>query len=190
MSLKASPIEPVPGETARVARAAFRKGNLLLELRDLLGTVFSDEDFADLFPKLGRPGLPPWRKRRRHASPAIPLRGGRPILCAASSTGTGDTLRCCRPASSSRPASAPCATEASGRYGRARGRPRRAAGCLPPAPNPPFSSRLSSTFRRDIPARELSQPTVGCRTTGSRRSGRSPDRPSRSQHTCLQPKSL
>jgi transposase len=61
MSLKASPIEPVPGETARVARAAFRKGNPLLELRDELGTVFRDEDFADLFPRHGRPGLPPWR---------------------------------------------------------------------------------------------------------------------------------
>jgi transposase len=51
----------VPEETARVARAAFRKGNPLLQLRDELGTIFSDEDFADLFPQLGQPGLPPWR---------------------------------------------------------------------------------------------------------------------------------
>jgi transposase len=29
MSMHPSPIEPVPEETARVARAAFRKGNLL-----------------------------------------------------------------------------------------------------------------------------------------------------------------
>jgi transposase len=28
---------------------------------DELGTIFSDEDFADLFPQLGQPGLPPWR---------------------------------------------------------------------------------------------------------------------------------
>jgi transposase len=61
MSLKPSPIQPVPEGTARVARAAFRKGNPLLKLRDELGAIFRDEDFADLFPKLGQPGLPPWR---------------------------------------------------------------------------------------------------------------------------------
>jgi transposase len=61
MSLKPSPIEPVPKETARVARAAFRKGNPLLSLRDELGAIFADADFADLFPRLGQPGLPPWR---------------------------------------------------------------------------------------------------------------------------------
>src|SRR3954466_552626 len=59
--LKPSPIGPVPEATARVARAAFRKGNPLLKLRDELGAVFADADFADLFPRLGRPGLPPWR---------------------------------------------------------------------------------------------------------------------------------
>src|SRR4051794_33072548 len=56
--LKPSPIEPVPEGTARVAKAAFRKGNPLLSLRDELGAVFADTDFADLFPRLG---LPPWR---------------------------------------------------------------------------------------------------------------------------------
>ena len=61
MSLKPSPIQPVPEETARVARAAFRRGNPLLKLRDELGAIFADTDFADLFPKLGQPGLPPWR---------------------------------------------------------------------------------------------------------------------------------
>ena len=61
MSLKPTPIEPVPEGTARVARAAFRKGNPLLKLRDELGTIFADEDFADLFPKRGQPGLAPWR---------------------------------------------------------------------------------------------------------------------------------
>ena len=61
MSLKPTPIQPVPEGTARVAKAAFRKGNPLLKLRDELGAIFADEDFADLFPKLGQPGLPPWR---------------------------------------------------------------------------------------------------------------------------------
>jgi transposase len=61
MSLRPSHIQPVPEETARVARTAFRKGNPLLQLRDELGSIFRDEDFADLFPRLGQPGLPPWR---------------------------------------------------------------------------------------------------------------------------------
>src|SRR4051794_38359087 len=61
MSLKPSPIQPVPEATARVAKAAFRKGNPLLKLRDELGAIFADADFADLFPRLGQPGLPPWR---------------------------------------------------------------------------------------------------------------------------------
>src|SRR3954447_16489607 len=54
--LKPSPIDPVPEATARVAKAAFRKGNPLLSLRDELGAVFADADFADLFPGLGQPG--------------------------------------------------------------------------------------------------------------------------------------
>src|SRR5512144_115281 len=61
MALKPDLIQPVPEQTARIARAAFRRGNPLLTLRDELGTVFSDEDFTDLFSKLGQPGLPPWR---------------------------------------------------------------------------------------------------------------------------------
>jgi transposase len=61
MSLKPDLIQPVPEETARVARAAFRRGNPLLSLRDELGAIFADADFADLFPKLGQPGLAPWR---------------------------------------------------------------------------------------------------------------------------------
>ena len=61
MSVKPSPIEPVPEATARVARAAFRRGNPLLKLRDELGAIFADAGFADLFPRRGQPGLPPWR---------------------------------------------------------------------------------------------------------------------------------
>src|SRR3712207_2368846 len=59
--LKPSLIGPVPEGTARVAKAAFREGNPLLSLRDELGAIFADTDFADLFPRLGRPGLAPWR---------------------------------------------------------------------------------------------------------------------------------
>jgi transposase len=61
MSLKPLAIQPVPAETVRVARAAFPKGNPYLTLRDALGPIFQDEDFATLFPLGGQPGLPPWR---------------------------------------------------------------------------------------------------------------------------------
>src|SRR5215470_13432530 len=61
MSLKPMPIPPVPPDTVRVARAAFRKGNLYLQLRDELGTLVQDKDFVSLFGKEGFPALPPWR---------------------------------------------------------------------------------------------------------------------------------
>src|SRR6059036_1155942 len=61
MSLRPQPLASVPDETARVARAAFPKGNPYLILRDTLGTIFQDDDFAALFPLIGQPGLPPWR---------------------------------------------------------------------------------------------------------------------------------
>ncbi len=61
MSLKPSPVDPVPQQTALIATTAFRKGNLYLRLRDELGTLFADEDFADLYPSRGQPGLSPWR---------------------------------------------------------------------------------------------------------------------------------
>jgi transposase len=53
MSLRPSPVEPVPEETARVAHAALPHGNLYVTLRDTLGTIFSDADFAALFPRVG-----------------------------------------------------------------------------------------------------------------------------------------
>ena len=50
MSLHPHVIAPVPDETARVAHAAFPKGHPYLTCRDVLGTIFQDEDFAALFP--------------------------------------------------------------------------------------------------------------------------------------------
>ena len=44
-----------------MARAAFPHGNVYLTLHDALGTLFTDEDFASLFPPCGQPGLAPWR---------------------------------------------------------------------------------------------------------------------------------
>ena len=61
MSLHPEPIGPVPEETARVARAAFRRGNVYLKLRDELGTIYTDAAFAALFPTHGQPAEAPWR---------------------------------------------------------------------------------------------------------------------------------
>ena len=52
MCLHPSPVDPVPEETARVARAAFPKGNTYLRMHEELGAVFEDEVFAALFPAL------------------------------------------------------------------------------------------------------------------------------------------
>ena len=40
MSLKAQAMCPVPEETARVARAAYPKGNLHMHMRDVLGSIY------------------------------------------------------------------------------------------------------------------------------------------------------
>ena len=61
MSLKSMPIPPVPEETARVTRAVFPRGNALMQLRDTLGTIYTDKQFADLFPSSGQPAEAPWR---------------------------------------------------------------------------------------------------------------------------------
>lgn len=49
----------VPKETAEVARAAFPSGNIYMRLRDSLGALYSDADFADLFSRRGRPAESP-----------------------------------------------------------------------------------------------------------------------------------
>ena len=61
MSLQPQEIPPIPEETARVARAILPQGNRYLLLRDELGTIYSDEMFAALYPSLGQPAEQPWR---------------------------------------------------------------------------------------------------------------------------------
>ena len=61
MSLQPEPVGPVPEETARVARAAFPKGTRYMRMRDVLGAIYADADFAALFPARGRPAAAPWR---------------------------------------------------------------------------------------------------------------------------------
>lgn len=51
----------IPAETVRVARAAFPKGSLAIRVRDELGPLFTDEEFADLFPVRGKPAWSPGR---------------------------------------------------------------------------------------------------------------------------------
>jgi transposase len=61
MSLRpASPFR-VPKQTARVARAAFPQPTLPMRIADALGPIFSDQQFADLFPAVGKPALSPAR---------------------------------------------------------------------------------------------------------------------------------
>ncbi|MFB1045583.1 IS1182 family transposase [Streptomyces chrestomyceticus] len=61
MSLRAGKPREVPAETVRVARAAFPKGSLAIRVRDELGTLFCDEEFAGLFPARGKPAWSPGR---------------------------------------------------------------------------------------------------------------------------------
>jgi hypothetical protein len=51
MSVRPESIAPVPEDTARVAKAAFPKGSTYTQIRDVLGTLFNDEYFAELLPE-------------------------------------------------------------------------------------------------------------------------------------------
>ncbi|WP_345096224.1 IS1182 family transposase [Planomonospora venezuelensis] len=59
MSMQARGLEPVPEQTAAVARAAFPEGSLPIRVRDRLAEVFADEPFAAAFGVRGAPGLAP-----------------------------------------------------------------------------------------------------------------------------------
>lgn len=59
MSLRAKDNPRIPEETARVAKAAFPKGNAYMTLRDELDMIYSDEMFQSLFPGRGQPAEAP-----------------------------------------------------------------------------------------------------------------------------------
>ena len=61
MSLDAEPVGPIPEETSRVARAAFPKGNVYIQMRDVLGVIYDDASFRPLFAVRGHPANHPWR---------------------------------------------------------------------------------------------------------------------------------
>lgn len=59
MSLRAPLVYCIPDETARVAHAAFPKGNPYLRMRDCLGPIYTNPEFAHLFPTTGQPAEAP-----------------------------------------------------------------------------------------------------------------------------------
>ena len=61
MSLHPQATYPIPEETQRVARAAFPRGNLYMQVADRLGTIYHDAQFAALFPTRGQPAEAPAR---------------------------------------------------------------------------------------------------------------------------------
>ena len=61
MCLHPESISPVPEVTARVAKAAFPKSNRYMRLRDELGVIYNDEEFAELYPDRGQSAIAPWR---------------------------------------------------------------------------------------------------------------------------------
>ena len=61
MSMHPHPIPAIPEETARIAHAVLPKGNVWMRMREELGKLYEDEDFADLFPRRGQGAETPWR---------------------------------------------------------------------------------------------------------------------------------
>lgn len=59
MSLQPRSWPEVPGETARIAKKAFRKGSLAIRIRDELGGWCDDAEFASAYGVRGKPGISP-----------------------------------------------------------------------------------------------------------------------------------
>lgn len=61
MTLQPEKLPEIPEETARIARILFPKGNRYMWLRDELGAIYEDEQFASLYPNVGQLAEQPWR---------------------------------------------------------------------------------------------------------------------------------
>jgi transposase len=61
MSLHLESLPPIPEETARIARQLYQKTHRYRLLRDELGTIYTDEQFASLYPSSGQSAASPWR---------------------------------------------------------------------------------------------------------------------------------
>jgi transposase len=59
MSLHSPLAYAIPEQTSLVAHAAFPKGNPYMQMRDTLGPIYTNPEFAALFPKLGQPAEAP-----------------------------------------------------------------------------------------------------------------------------------
>jgi len=51
----------IPEMTVEVALAAFPKKNAIMEIRNTLGSIFEDKQFASMYPTLGQPAMSPTR---------------------------------------------------------------------------------------------------------------------------------
>ena len=61
MSLQPRSMPAIPEETVEIARAAFPKGNTYMRMRDELGSIFTDEQFSELYSNVGQPAASPAR---------------------------------------------------------------------------------------------------------------------------------
>lgn len=61
MSLQSEPDFDVPKLTGQIARAAFPKGNIYMQMRDELGVFYENDQFAELFSHTGQPAISAWR---------------------------------------------------------------------------------------------------------------------------------
>src|SRR6185503_18822828 len=61
MSLQPKLDYTVPEQTARIAKAAFPKATLCMKIYDQLGTIFSDQDFVEIFARRGQRAQAPFR---------------------------------------------------------------------------------------------------------------------------------
>lgn len=59
MSLKYRSNTDIPEETVRVAQAAFPKGNIYITIRDEIGVIYNDREFASLYERRGPAGISP-----------------------------------------------------------------------------------------------------------------------------------
>jgi len=61
MSLQPQKLPEIPEETARIAKILFPKSNVYMWLRDELGMIYNDEQFAALYSNSGQLAEQPWR---------------------------------------------------------------------------------------------------------------------------------
>jgi transposase len=61
MSMRPRPIGLVPEDGKGGSGHTGGKGNLYMQMRDVLGTIYADEHFAELFEVRGMPAIAPWR---------------------------------------------------------------------------------------------------------------------------------